>query len=213
MATKQQHGSAWNNWVRAERVLGSCFAGMRRCPKLGTAAMTFHLTGCSTAWQAQHAQPAQVPAQLPRCTPANTTHLAAQRGVPVVFYRVVGAPLEVRCHARPLRQAGRQAGVQRGQCMAWHAQCEPAQRRQLHHRHPPSRPCHSLLPFCDITNTPGTLPCPRALPCPRPRTPHLVAVAAVEAHNDLILLPRPLPPLDVGVQVVVPSAGGQGRKR
>lgn len=34
----------------------------------------------------------------------------------------------------------------------------------------------------------------------------LVAVAAVEAHYDLILLPRPGAALDVGVQVVVPPA-------
>ena len=42
---------------------------------------------------------------------------------------------------------------------------------------------------------------------------HLVAEAPVEAHNHLILLPRPLPPLDVGVQVVVPPAAWQGMER
>lgn len=35
---------------------------------------------------------------------------------------------------------------------------------------------------------------------------HLVAKAAVEAHDDLILGPSPLSPLDVWVQVVVPPA-------
>lgn len=68
-----------------------------------------------------------------------------------------------------------------------------------------------------ISNQPNRFHCQLHTPAaaasclPHTLSPCLIAVAAVEAHDDFVLLPRPRPALDVGVQVVVPPAGGAGK--
>lgn len=135
--------------------------------------------------------------------PPARPHLAPQRRVPVVFDRVVGAPLEVLSHASPLRQGrGRSAGAR--QVRAWTQQVRAAQgcagaggQEQAGRAGPLRWTCRTL------PGSPG--------PSQHPPT-HLVAMAAVEPHDCLVLLPAPAATLYVGVQVVVPPAGGSSRR-
>jgi hypothetical protein len=64
----------------------------------------------------------------------------------------------------------------------------------------------------EVPSAPVALFEAQGIPAPNPAA-HLVAKAPVEAYNHLILLPQPLPPLDVGVQVVVPPVAWHGMGR
>lgn len=167
----------------------------------------------------------------------NTTsppHLAPQRAVPVVLDGVVGPAPEVLRHAGPLHSAhsaqtckggttvgipqainntaARRSAVRSSSTRRpWKNERLPS--RQKCHRQPrlPRQLRRRCMPRRHRRVRPaqwGTVACRHAACLAR-----LVAVAAVEAHDDFVLLTGPLAALDGGVEVVVPPAARTGGTR